>query len=232
MAVKLKLLSFDLDDTLWPCRPTILAAERTLYDWMGRRVPAITHACDMEVIREKRFDYLRQHPELAHDMSRLRVESLQALAQEFSLATDWVDEAFEVFFSARQKVTLYADVAPVLDRLKQDYRLVAVSNGNADIDLTGVGHWFEFAVNAAEVGVQKPHPRVFETVLERAGVSAVETLHIGDDPHHDIYGAVQAGIRSVWVNRSEQAWQHKACRADFHIRTLTELPQVIEKLEA
>jgi putative hydrolase of the HAD superfamily len=229
---KIKLLTFDLDDTLWPCGPTIMAAEARLYEWMETHVPEITRRYDIQALRVMRQQFAQQKPQLAHDMSELRIASLQALAKEAGLDDDWVSEAFRVFYEARQEVTLYEDVAPALDLLQQSYRLAAVTNGNADIELAGVGKWFEFSVSAAEVGQLKPHPGFFEVVLAKAGVEAIETLHIGDHQHHDIFGARQAGIHSVWLNRSNQTWQHDDCEADVHITSLTELPRVVEEFNA
>ena len=104
MKTTIKLLSFDLDDTLWPCRPTIIAAENALYRWLQDNVPEIPRLYDIHALRQKRIEYLEQHQDLAHDMSRLRIASLQALAREMALAEDWVNDAFEVFYEARQSV--------------------------------------------------------------------------------------------------------------------------------
>lgn len=227
----IKLLMFDLDDTLWPCKPTIIAAENTLYEWMQRRVPQITEHHDSETLFHKRCDFMRQRPDLMHDMSKLRIESLKALSDEIGLDYGWIDEAFEVFFHARQQVELYEDVAPALDLLAADYQLVAVTNGNADIALTGIDQWFEFAVSAAEVGHQKPHPLVFQTAMAKAGVTSAETVHIGDDEQRDIFGACELGVRTIWVNRSDRDWNHTECEADHHIRSLTELPEILRKMQ-
>lgn len=231
MPSRIKLLTFDLDDTLWPCKPVIMAAEQKLYEWMQQRVPQITQCHDSEAIFHKRRDFMQQRPDLSHDISKLRVESLKALSDEIGLGYDWIDEAFEVFFLARQQVELYSDVEPVLDVLSSEYTLVAVSNGNADIGLTGVDRWFEFSVSAAEVGHQKPHPLVFETAMSRAGVTREETVHIGDDEHRDIFGACEAGIRTVWLNRSNRDWSHTECNADHHIRSLDELPEILREIQ-
>jgi FMN phosphatase YigB (HAD superfamily) len=106
-----------------------------------------------------------------------------------------------------------------------------VSNGNADIGLTGVDRWFDFSVSAAEVGHQKPHPLVFETAMAKAGAVREETVHIGDDEHRDIFGACEAGIRTVWLNRSDRDWSHTECKADHHIRSLDELPEILRKMQ-
>jgi putative hydrolase of the HAD superfamily len=231
MSSPIKLLTFDLDDTLWPCRPVIMAAEQELYAWMQQRVPEITQRHDSKALFHKRRDFMQQRPDLLHDMSRLRIESLKALCDEIGIGDEWVDEAFEVFFRARQRVELYPDVAPVLDNLSAEYTLVAVTNGNADIDMIGIGHWFEFSLSAAEVGQQKPHPLVFETAMARAGAAAEETVHIGDDEHRDIFGAREAGIHTVWLNRSDRDWSHTECEADHHIRSLAELPEILRQMQ-
>ena len=231
-STKIKLLSFDLDDTLWPCKPTIMSAEQKLYDWMQQRVPEITARFDIEGLRKNRYEFLQQRPDLKHDISALRIESLKALAGEMNLKSDWVQHAFELFYEARQQVTLFDDVSPVLDSLQKDYRMIALTNGNANIDKAGVGHWFEFALCAAEVGYQKPHVQFFDTVQDKAGLSADEIVHIGDDPYRDIFGAVDAGVRSIWLNRAGQAWPHDEYQADRQISTLVELPEILRELQA
>ncbi len=231
MPSRIKLLTFDLDDTLWPCEPVIMAAEQTLYEWMQQSVPKITQRHSSEAIFHKRRDFMKRRPELLHDMSRLRIESLKELSDEAGIGHDWIDEAFDVFFRARQRVQLYDDVEPVLERLSEEYTLVAVSDGNADIALTGVGRWFDFSVSAAEVGHRKPHPLVFETAMSKAGVSSDETVHIGDDQHKDIFGACEAGICTVWLNRRGRDWVHTECEADYHIRSLAELPEILRRMQ-
>ena len=234
---RVKLLSFDLDDTLWPCEPTIIAAEASFYRFLEKRVPKITQQLSNDQIRLKRLAFLKQHPQYAHDLSVMRLESLKALASEFeegdaSVDETWVDEAFQAYYEARQIVTLFDDVEETMDSLKKNYRLVAISNGNADIAKTGVSHWFEFAVSAADVGYMKPHPAVFQKVLKQSKCNETEILHIGDHQHHDIFGASQLGIRTVWLNRLDQPWEHQECEADFHIKSLTELPKLLAELRA
>ena len=92
MPSRIKLLTFDLDDTLWPCRPVIMAAEKTLYEWMQASVPGITDRYDIEAILRKRREFMQQRPDLVHDVSRLRVESLKVLSDEAGIGHEWIDE--------------------------------------------------------------------------------------------------------------------------------------------
>ncbi len=201
-----KLICFDLDDTLWPCMDTIYRAEQTMYDWLAEHRPKITQTYSINQLREKRKQLVSNRPELGSDLSAARRAHLKQLADEFLYDDDWVEEAFLVFYEARQKVQLYDDVVPVLSALKTDYTLAALTNGNAHISKTGLGNLFDFQISAADVQAAKPSPLMFYRAMEIANASPEQTLHIGDHPTHDILGANNAGVDSVWIRRFEQKW--------------------------
>ncbi len=226
----IKLLCFDLDDTLWPCLPTIMHAENTLYAWMRQHVPAITQRYSITELRALRKQFLQAHPDLQTNLSEARRASLRDLSRRFALDNDWVEPAFEVFYQARQVVTLFDDVPPALDSLQSRFRMASISNGNADIELTGVARWFEFHVSAEQVGQAKPHPAMFDALLRQAGVDASQAVMVGDHPEHDIAGASQAGMRTVWVNR--QRLDAPQCPADVEIIDFSYLPDALRQLEA
>ena len=96
---------------------------------MRENVPQITQRLSIDELRQRRSEFLTLHPELSHDLSTLRIESFKALADEFKLDESWVSPAFQVYFDARQEVTLFEDVESTLDKLHRQYRLVAVTNG-------------------------------------------------------------------------------------------------------
>ena len=231
MSNKIKVLSFDLDDTLWPCLPTIEYAEEVLYQWLSEHVSCITQQYTKQQLREKRLLLLKQHSELAHDLTQLRILSFEQLALEFKTTHSWMQPAFEIFHDARQQVTLFDDVAPVLDKLNADYQLVSVTNGNASTIKTGVDHWFDFALNSASVGKQKSEPDIYRQVQKLTQVDASQMVHIGDSPAQDISGAKLAGAHAIWLNRQNEMWSLKNCKPDVTIVTLLELPEAIMSLE-
>ena len=226
----IKVISFDLDDTLWPCSPTIINAERQLHLWLSENVPVITEQYDLYQLRDKRREFLKAHPELAHDMSALRIRSLEKLAAEFDLSDDWIQPAFDVFYQARQQVTLFDDVKPVLDALNLEFTMVSLTNGNANPVMTGISHWFDFSLNAAAVGKLKSEPDIYQQVHERAGIQPAQMVHIGDDPHNDIAGAKLAGSLAIWMNRENRIWEQKGFNPDAEINTLHELPTLLKQL--
>jgi putative hydrolase of the HAD superfamily len=230
MSQKIKLLSFDLDDTLWPCHPTIQRAENVLYRWLSQHVPIITERYDPDQLRDKRLQLYDKHAELAHDLSQLRIRSFEQLAREFNLDFDWIDPAFEVFYEARQQVTLFDDVKPVLDELRQAYQMVSLTNGNASTVKTGVDHWFDFSLSSAIVGKLKSEPEIYLQVQQRANIEAWQMVHIGDHPLQDVAGARSAGVFAVWLNREQSEWQLEHCQPDAVITSLQELPELLDNL--
>ena len=230
MLQTIKVLSFDLDDTLWPCYPVIQHAEKCLYQWLSDHVPAITQRYDLSQLREKRHLLLNNHAELAHDMTLLRIKSFEQLTQEFELAPDWIAPAFKTFYEARQQITLFADVKPVLDELKQSFQLVSLTNGNADTIKTGVDHWFDFALSSAIVGKLKSEPEIYRQVQKRAKINPGQMVHIGDHPLQDISGAKSAGVFAIWLNREQKSWTLENCQPDAVISSLYELPALLSEL--
>lgn len=200
------VLSFDLDDTLWAVEPVLLAAEAAMLAWLKERHPQIMRGHDRESLRALRVRIAQQFPERGHDMTFLRH---RALSEMFAAAGDpasHADEAFEVFYAARNRVQLYAEVEASLQRLSARYRLFAISNGNADLQRCGIAQWFEGHITAISAGAAKPDIRIFNRLLDAAGVAAAQVLHVGDDPHLDVIGAMQAGMQAAWLNRDAKLW--------------------------
>jgi len=197
-------LTLDLDDTLWPVGPTIARADRQMWEWLAAHAPATHAAREPLALAALRASVARDRPDWAHDMSAMRLETVRraliAAGDDPALA----EPAFEVFFSERQRVTLYDDVLPALARLAARWPLVALSNGNADVRrIPALAPFFHAAVSAREMGLGKPAPEAFAEACRRAGALPARTLHIGDDPALDVDGALAAGLQAAWVQRPD-----------------------------
>ena len=206
----LKAITLDLDDTLWPSGSAIAAAEARLHTWLGENAPAVAASLPPPQFAQFRRALAAELPQIAHDFTALRHEAMKRALALHGENTALADAALEVFLIARSEVELYSDVPAALERLSKRYRLVALSNGNADIERAGVGRFFSSVVNARSVGVGKPDPRIFLAACETAGVPAAQVLHAGDDPDFDVRGAVRAGLRAAWINRPRAVWAGEA----------------------
>lgn len=208
---KIRAITLDLDDTLWPVWPTIDRAELALEAWLSPRAPAAAALIAQPASRLALREHVTQtHPAKGHDMSFIRLEMIRVALQRTGASLALAEPAFEVFLARRMVVDLYDDALPALEFLAQRFPLVAVSNGNACVNRVGIGAHFYASVSAHVLGVAKPDPRIFQAAAAAAGVAADAVLHIGDDAALDVLGGLAAGMQTVWVNRDAHVWGHEA----------------------
>ncbi|MCB1859807.1 MAG: HAD-IA family hydrolase [Gammaproteobacteria bacterium] len=202
----MRLITFDLDDTLWDSRPILVAAELRLHDWLSHHYPRLTRHYSVEDLRRQRQELAAGRPDLRYHMTALRKESLRLAAASVGYGEELVEPAFACFLEARHAIDPYPDVAPALERLRVAGLLIgALTNGNADVRRLTIGPLFHFSLSAEDVGVAKPHPRIFLEACRRAGVERSAMLHVGDEPDTDLAGAQAAGVNVVWMNRGQHS---------------------------
>ena len=223
---KIRAISIDLDDTLWPIWPTIERAEKALHDWLTEHAPmAAALFSSPGALREIRDYMAASKPELKHDLSALRRESIRLALYRAGENPLLADTAFDVFFAERQRVELFEDARPALEFLAQRFPIVSVSNGNADLARIGIADLFRASISAREFGVGKPDPRIFHAAAGAVEVTPEDVLHVGDDATLDALGALNAGMQAAWVNRSDALWPHEL-EPTLTLGNLTELCEV------
>ena len=228
MAVAIRAVCFDLDNTLWDSGVVISRAEAQLRDWLNRHYPLIPQAYSVSEMRAERLRIIQAEPDGAHDLSHVRHKSLARHAAAVGYGRDVADQALEVFLIARNQLELFADVESALARLGQRYTLASLTNGNADLLRIGIQDRFAVSLTAADVGAAKPHARAFERAVQALRLDAPEVIYVGDDPHFDIAGARAAGLRTAWMNRKDAKWPEELLPADFVVTDCHELARALD----
>jgi putative hydrolase of the HAD superfamily len=127
---------------------------------------------------------------------------------------------------------VFPETAPFLDSLRsQGYYLGVISNsiGTIEEQLTRVGlaQYLDTILDSAVVGVEKPHPEIFQMALARAGVQPSEAIFVGDTYATDVGGAQLAGLDGVLIDRVGAYPQAECPR----ITSLPEMTQVLDALQ-
>ena len=229
----IKLISFDLDDTLWDGTHVIKQAQNSMYDWLKTHHPNVSHEMSHNLYITHRQAVLLRYPEKAHDLTFLRKEVLRRLfiANKYSpnSARQHAESAFLAFHKARNTVQFFNHVAFTLNQLKKEFLLAALTNGNADPMLTGLNQYMDYFLSAEIVGQAKPHPEMYRQLFEKSGVKAEQCIHIGDHPTFDIISANKVGMKTIWFNPDKKKWPEKI-RPNREFSDFIELPEIIKKI--
>ena len=127
----------------------------------------------------------------------------------------------------------FPEVASVLTQLrKAGFRTAILSNGSATmldsaVRAAGLSQLFDAVLSVDAVEVFKPHPRVYAYGLEQLGLRADEVSFQSSNAW-DAYGASDFGLRVVWCNRYGHRAERLPGAPDYQIRTLSELPELLE----
>ena len=230
MMKHIKMITFDLDDTLWDNRPTIMKAEIDTRKWIEDKVGEIEWG-DFNDFLNLREDLIKEDKTIEWDISKLRKEIFRIKLGHIkpsSLRDKIVDEAFSVFMNKRHEVLLFDGVADALKALSEKYILGVLTNGNADVYKFNIGKYFTFAISSLEAKASKPNRSHFDLAVKQVdGVTFNEILHIGDHQINDILFAHKLGIDTLWFNNNNATWDQDFEKPD-EFNSWELLAQIIE----
>jgi putative hydrolase of the HAD superfamily len=228
----IKLITFDLDNTLWHTDPVIVKAEQVQWLWIEKLSPNAKDFFNHKILQQLKIKTAEQNPELRHKLSQLRLEFLKQVfiicGEPQKQAELFAQRTFEEFLHMRNQVELFPGAVELLENLQDEYQVIALSNGNSDLSRIGLDHLFNAHFHAENVAKPKPHSDMFLAALEHAKVDASECIHVGDHPEQDISAASKLGLTTIWANVLEQDWPEQLEKADHDISQLDQILSVIK----
>ncbi len=121
----------------------------------------------------------------------------------------------------------YPDALDTTDRLAAaGLRLALLSNADEDFLQSAVSkNRLRFSViqSSESLRAYKPHRATFLAAAHRLGCAPEQVLYVGDSAYADVHGALKAGLRTVWVRRTERPYPADAPVADLEVRHLSEI---------
>lgn len=233
---KIKVLSFDLDNTIYDCQSVLTRAE----NWFT------TYLCDRYGLGGKyqSYDYwanvkskvLHEDMSLEDDITLLRAQSLVVAFKEIGIplkgGLEEARDLVKLFVKKRSEGVVSGEVRTLMSDLKSKYPLISVSNGNLDAKQLEVSSYFETDLRPVRFKFhRKPHHDLFIECANFKQVQPCEILHIGDDPYTDVFGAVSSGCKCVWLRKGYTGIspdeQFLRVLPDIEIDNILELSQLL-----
>jgi HAD superfamily hydrolase (TIGR01549 family) len=125
----------------------------------------------------------------------------------------------------RARYPLYPDADELLVNLKSKYKLGIVTNGVAGLQRKkwhgcGLAPWFDAVAISGELGVGKPNPAILEWIANQLRVPLEACLMVGDNADRDVQGGINAGIKTVWIDRG---FKPRTAIATLEVKELLEM---------
>ncbi|KZN57671.1 HAD-IA family hydrolase [Pseudoalteromonas luteoviolacea] len=220
----IKVLSFDLDDTLYNNHPIILNAIQAMQSYL-QSIPEWANQQDDYWLKCRRHIGETQ-PHLQDDVTNWRKVALEYGMSQLALTKEEVarysSNAYQAFATARSNITVDQSVLSLLRELEKKYTLIAITNGNVEVEKFNLAGVFEHVYLAGLDGKAKPDAALFERACHDLKVNPSEILHIGDSLDTDVQGANLAGCQSVWLNNQQATYKYKGL-ADIEIQDIHQL---------
>jgi putative hydrolase of the HAD superfamily len=161
-------------------------------------------------------------------------ETLKSLGYNYDASSPIVAAATTEFCDEFMTfVYLDENTEKLLRTLHGKYKLGIISNFAIPecvhelLKIHDLDRLFDAIVVSAAVNKRKPSPEIFEHALKTLGVSASETVFVGDTLDADIEGAKAVGMKAVYIERRIEKVEQ--VRPDKTIKSLSELPLVLER---
>lgn len=198
----IKLISFDLDNTLYDNWPVIQLAEEKSQYFLQEEFKKQQLIYDHQMFISCRNELLASKKDL-HDKAKFRYDDLSLLRQDVLLhcckslqySEKIAKQACKIFLDYRSQINIQQPILSLLQRLKQNYTLASVTNGNCDARQLTIAGLFESNYSPSQGYRAKPHPEMINQLFGDFNVSASQVLHVGDSINSDGGAAQKAGCQ-------------------------------------
>jgi len=201
----IKVVAFDCDGVMFDTTKANKAYYNEILQHFGR--PTLT---------PDQFAYCHSH---TADQS---IERLFSDAKSFREAQNYRKNMSYVPFLRYMVLEPY--LKPLLEKLRPRYKTAIATNRSNTMDRVlseyGLEEYFDLVVSSNDVDRPKPYPDPLIKILEHFEIEAYNTLYVGDSELDEI-AAKAAGVPFV-------AYQNRSLSANFHIKSLKEIAQILD----
>lgn len=237
----LKALLLDLDETL--CDTTL--ANNKALEKQAEKVEALFPDCCGKTFAHHYINGIYRNTDSPFlnallpitDEQSFRLKLIKSILKAQGVKAPSDSQASELQLSFDDARTEFFDFFPGIKEwlveIRSQLKLIVITNGPAfsqtgKVERVNLSQYVDGYLIGGLEPEQKPAVSIFNSALAMAGVSAVEAIHIGDSLSADIQGAINSGIKSVWVQHQQPINQD--ITPDYTIKHPSELPELIDRI--
>lgn len=205
------------------------------YNWGTKKNPILVLeeklGLNMKLYREVELGFMTRHFKTKRD-------ALIALCKHIGVKpkNTLVDSLVYMWNNMQLNVTLFPEAIPVLEKLRERYKIGLISNTECfsvkDFVDKGYDKYFDYTAFSCDLGFLKPDPRIFKIIMHELKSNPEETVMVGDNLKDDVLAAEKLGIRGVLIKRDFEKYKVKPSWVELKthkrvIKDLTELEKFL-----
>jgi putative hydrolase of the HAD superfamily len=194
-----------------------------------------------QILKEQRAAQGGRHPEFDAIGIFQTILTQYATAFTRSLPTQKLEQLprllAETYRAAsRFRLQPYPGVVDTIRHLHHKYHLAIVSDGQTpyavpELNAVGLAGYFDPIIISGDLGVRKPHERLFTAALMAMKMQPSEVLFVGNDMYRDVYGAKRVGMTTVFCKSNQGLAEKEGVQPDYIIYQFPELLNAIRFFE-
>ncbi len=157
---------------------------------------------------------------------------LRAFEKRYNVRIEMTGKEFARWWIEHQYLftVLFPDTTDTVLKLREKYKLGILTNGAhiaqwGKVEKSGLLPYMDAIIISGDVGVTKPDARIFEMMADQLGVKCEDCVYVGDTFSCDIVGALNAGMKPIWIWPSERAKP-----SDYEVTRISKLSDLLEIL--
>ena len=177
----------------------------------------------------------KMSPEHEIDLLSVFEDMLRAREVDTSVAPSLASEFRRL---SMVRLRRFDHVKEMLEELRaKGGRVFLVSNAQScftidELHTTELYDLFDGIIISSDVGVKKPSTRIFDIAFDRFGITAADSIYVGNDMRDDVLGATKSGIRTLYIH-TEQSGSYPDMdipEPTYTVKTHLEMRQLLTKL--
>lgn len=220
----IKLVSFDVDDTLWDFMHMMHAGLDTILAEIVALGDGYAHLT-RDAFSERYMALVPDYDPATAPWNELRRRLLQTVLTEGGHpdAEEYSHDLVARYLDAwRANLRFFPGARETLAALQERYTLAWSTNGDHGPELGALTEYFDVIAMPATTGVAKPDAAFLHYVAEQADVPPAAMMHVGDSLRSDVVGAQNVGAVAVWFNPARRP-NETDITPDYEIHALSEV---------
>ena len=201
--MKPSFIYFDLDNTLLNHTKAESAAQKDTFTGF-HEFEETDIALWLDAYKEENHELWLKYQQGKIDRDYLQYQRFYRPMKKLGLSTDNSSEIGLAYMQNYRKYWTWVDGAKeALELVADRFPIGIVTNGFLEtqqnkIEVMGLDQYTDNFIITEEIGVMKPHPKVFDVATERSGADRNEILYVGDSYSSDVIGGRDAGWQTAW----------------------------------